>query len=222
MPAACTLQQHRAHRPGFVMPASRTTKTLRPAELTQILPTGLLASETRLELGQIPGIIFHRPRSYILGSPESSKYPSTLESQTGIFLSLSDEGIFFRVGQEGRSVTRQNLLRLTVIDRPSRKRNIVLGLAIGTAAGLAGGGALAAAAGWFDEGTGSKPLVTIVGFGVGGAVAGYAMGASSGTRTIYRKKRSKCQLKSSSAAARKHLSTRLRAYWAAKRKAGKK
>ena len=58
------------------MPASRTTKTLRPAELTQILPTGLLASETRLELGQIPGIIFHRPRSYILGSPESSKYPS--------------------------------------------------------------------------------------------------------------------------------------------------
>ena len=146
----------------------------------------------------------------------------TLESQTGIFLSLSDEGIFFRVGQEGRSVTRQNLLRLTVIDRPSRKRNIVLGLAIGTAAGLAGGGALAAAAGWFDEGTGSKPLVTIVGFGVGGAVAGYAMGASSGTRTIYRKKRSKCQLKSSSAAARKHLSARLRAYWAAKRKAGKK
>ena len=44
--------------------------------MTQILPTGLLASETRLELGQIPGIIFHRPRSYILGSPESSKYPS--------------------------------------------------------------------------------------------------------------------------------------------------
>ena len=80
MPAACTLQQHRAHRPGFVMPASRTTKTLRPAELTQILPTGLLASETRLELGQIPGIIFHRPRSYILGSPESSKYPSTKDS----------------------------------------------------------------------------------------------------------------------------------------------
>ena len=78
MPAACTLQQHRAHRPGFVMPASRTTKTLRPAELTQILPTGLLASETRLELGQIPGIIFHRPRSYILGSPESSKYPSRI------------------------------------------------------------------------------------------------------------------------------------------------
>ena len=81
MPAACTLQQHRAHRPGFVMPASRTTKTLRPAELTQILPTGLLASETRLELGQIPGIIFHRPRSYILGSPESSKYPSSAKTR---------------------------------------------------------------------------------------------------------------------------------------------
>ena len=66
------------------MPASRTTKTLRPAELTQILPTGLLASETRLELGQIPGIIFHRPRSYILGSPESSKYPSKPVILTGV------------------------------------------------------------------------------------------------------------------------------------------
>ncbi len=111
----------------------------------------------------------------------------TLESQTGIFQSLSDEAIFFRVGQQERSVTRQNLLRLTVIDRSSRKRNTVLGLAIGTAAGLAGGGALASAAGWFDEGTGSKPAVAIAGFGAGGAVAGYAMGASSGTRTIYRK-----------------------------------
>ena len=44
------------------MPASRTTKTLRPAELTQILPTGLLVGETRLELGQIPRIIFHFPK----------------------------------------------------------------------------------------------------------------------------------------------------------------
>lgn len=112
----------------------------------------------------------------------------TLESQTGIFQSLSDEAILFRVGQEGRSVTRQNLLRLTVIDRSSRKRNTVLGLAIGTAAGLAGGGALASAAGWFDEGTGSKPAVAIAGFAAGGAVAGYAIGASSGTRTIYRRK----------------------------------
>ena len=93
-----------------------------------------------------------------------------------------------RVGQEERSVTRQNLLRLTVIDRSSRKRNTVLGLALGTVAGLAGGGALASAAGWFDEGTGSKPAVAIAGFGAGGAVAGYAIGASSGTRTIYGKR----------------------------------
>ncbi len=34
------------HRPRFVVPASRTTKTLRPAELTQILSTGLLGGET--------------------------------------------------------------------------------------------------------------------------------------------------------------------------------
>ncbi len=61
------------------MPASRTTKTLRPAELTQILPTGLLVGETRLDLGQIPRIIFHFPRSYILWSPESSEYPSSMD-----------------------------------------------------------------------------------------------------------------------------------------------
>ena len=85
MPATGALQQHRAYRPGFVMPASRTTKTLRPAELTQILPTGLLVGETRLDLGQIPRIIFHFPRSYILWSPESSEYPSWLKGiQNGI------------------------------------------------------------------------------------------------------------------------------------------
>ena len=65
------------------MPASRTTKTLRPAELTQILPTGLLVGETRLELGQIPRIIFHFPRSYILWSPESSEYPSGVKGPKG-------------------------------------------------------------------------------------------------------------------------------------------
>ena len=100
----------------------------------------------------------------------------TLESQTGIIQSVSNEAVFFRVGQEERSVARLKLLRLTVIDRSSRKRNTVLGLAIGTAAGLAGGGALASAAGWFDEGTGSKPAVAIAGLGAGGAVAGYAWG----------------------------------------------
>ena len=111
----------------------------------------------------------------------------TLESQTGTFQSLSDEAIFFRVGQDERRVARQNLLRLTVIDRSKRRRNTVLGLAIGTAAGLAAVGALATAAGWFDEGTGSRPGVAVAGFGAGGAVAGYTMGARSGTRTIYRK-----------------------------------
>ena len=68
------------------MPASRTTKTLRPAELTQILPTGLLVGETRLDLGQIPRIIFHFPRSYILWSPESSEYPSSTITTGDTFL----------------------------------------------------------------------------------------------------------------------------------------
>ena len=58
------------------MPASRTTKTLRPAELTQILPTGLLVGETRLELGQILADNLPFPKIlHLVNSPESSEYP---------------------------------------------------------------------------------------------------------------------------------------------------
>ena len=63
------------------MPAvsgQRKPSGLRAAQLTQILPTGLLVGETRLDLGQIPRIIFHFPT--ILASmcvlPESSELPS--------------------------------------------------------------------------------------------------------------------------------------------------
>ena len=45
------------------------------APLKQIVSTGLLAGESRLELSQIAPIILHSRTYYILGSPESSKYP---------------------------------------------------------------------------------------------------------------------------------------------------
>ncbi len=79
MPAAGALQQRCPHRPRFVVPASRTTKTLRPAELTQILSTGLLGGETRLELGQIPRIIFHFP------DPTSCGHLSQVNTNQGFF-----------------------------------------------------------------------------------------------------------------------------------------
>ncbi len=80
MPAAGALQQRCPHRPRFVVPASRTTKTLRPAELTQILSTGLLGGETRLELGQIPRIIFHFP------DPTSCGHLSQVNTHLGVFV----------------------------------------------------------------------------------------------------------------------------------------
>jgi hypothetical protein len=67
--------QSRAHCPGFVAPALRATETLRPAQLTQILPTGSLAGESRLELGQIPGVILHRPDSGHLGHLGTARQP---------------------------------------------------------------------------------------------------------------------------------------------------
>ena len=96
MPAAGALQQRCPHRPRFVVPASRTTKTLRPAELTQILSTGLLGGETRLELGQIPRIIFHFP------DPTSCGHLSQVNTHLVHFSAIMTDG--YRKLEEGDEV----------------------------------------------------------------------------------------------------------------------
>ena len=73
--AACALPQHFANWPRLVVFTPWAAEPLRPAHLKQVVSTGLLGSEPRFELGQIARIILHSRPYYILGSPESSKYP---------------------------------------------------------------------------------------------------------------------------------------------------
>ena len=68
--AARAFQQGAAQRPELRPMATRTTKTLRPAQSKQILPTGFLTGKASLQFEQIPRIIFHDRKHYRLGSPE--------------------------------------------------------------------------------------------------------------------------------------------------------
>src|SRR5690606_10853957 len=84
------LEPNIAHRPGPLMPAARTAKSVGPAQLHQVLAAGLLGCEAGLELHQIARIILHSAAYYILGSPESSGYPTNIQFETNaIYRALS-------------------------------------------------------------------------------------------------------------------------------------
>ncbi len=114
-----------------------------------------------------------------------------MKSLKGRFIVVSEEAISLRIKKDEVGVPRVNVLRVSSLDRSKRKRNILLGLAIGAGGGMLAGAGVASAAVGFDEGQGSNPAATIVGFLAAGADAGVAVGASSGYRTIYRVKRKK-------------------------------
>ena len=109
-----------------------------------------------------------------------------VKSLQGTFVGFSEEAISLRVKQNEVTVHRADVLRVSSLYRGKRKRNILLGLAIGAGVGMLAGGGVASAANLFDEGQGSKPATTILAFTAAGAAAGSAVGASSGYRTIYR------------------------------------
>ena len=69
------LPQPLPDRPSRAVSAARTAESFRPAQLEQIIPTSLLRRKAGLELSQVPRIVLHRTAYYILGLPESSKYP---------------------------------------------------------------------------------------------------------------------------------------------------
>ena len=73
--AARALPQPLPDRPSRAVSAARTAESFRPAQLEQIIPTSLLRRKAGLELSQVPRIVLHRTAYYILGLPESSKYP---------------------------------------------------------------------------------------------------------------------------------------------------
>src|SRR5450631_174226 len=69
------LHEHRPYRPEVTAAATRAAKAFWPSKLEQILPARLLGIKPCFELAQIPRIFLHSPTYYMLGSPESSKYP---------------------------------------------------------------------------------------------------------------------------------------------------
>src|SRR5579862_9587839 len=73
--ARTALHQHNPHWPVLSAPATRAPEALRPAQPEQIIPAGLLSRKFRSEFAQTARIFLHRPPYYMLGSPESSKYP---------------------------------------------------------------------------------------------------------------------------------------------------
>src|SRR4029077_8819295 len=73
--ATRALQKGFALRPTLPPTATRAAKPVRPAELKQILPAGLLRREASLKFQQISWKVLHRRPYYRLWLPESSKYP---------------------------------------------------------------------------------------------------------------------------------------------------
>jgi hypothetical protein len=63
--------------PSALFSAMRTNKALRPSQCSQVFDTSGLVAKPILKLKQVPWVIFlHEEAYYILGSLESSAYPS--------------------------------------------------------------------------------------------------------------------------------------------------
>ena len=108
---------------------------------------------------------------------------TNLKKHKGTFLSFSEEAISFRVGKDEVGVQRPNVFRVSSGEHSKRLRNVLIGLAIGGAAGLAIGAAVDSS--FRQETHISKAIITPIGIG-----AGAAMGAAiPGYQTIYRAKR---------------------------------
>src|SRR5579862_5720385 len=72
--ASRAFQQNAADGPCFSPTATGTEKPFRPTQLRQILSASCPGREARLQLKQLPRIVFHRPKHYRLYEPESSRY----------------------------------------------------------------------------------------------------------------------------------------------------
>jgi len=60
-----------------------------------------------------------------------------LKSQDGVFISLSDEAIIYRVGQQESTTERADVLRVSSREHMGRAKKAAIGLAVGAAAGAA-------------------------------------------------------------------------------------
>ena len=108
-----------------------------------------------------------------------------LNSRHGAFTGYSEEAISLRTGQGRVAIPRADVLSVKNQESSHRRRNALLGLAIGAAGGLAAGAV--AGATYHEEGeTGVFVLVfTPIGAGIG---AGLGAAMSAGKVTVYRAK----------------------------------
>ena len=107
-----------------------------------------------------------------------------LKSLKGTFVSFSEEAISLRVKESEVAVPRPDVLRVSLRENSKRTRNLLIGLGIGAAGGLAAGvGLMEREPGYAGAVAGTTVLFAVVGAGLGAAFPGY--------QTIYRVKRSR-------------------------------
>ena len=109
---------------------------------------------------------------------------SSLKTLKGTFISVSDADISLRAGKSEESVSRANVVRVSVRDTSHRTRNMLLGAAIG--GGIAIAATIVPLAANSNEGNGCGVCIAGIAAGFG---AGTALGAIPGNRTVYRVKR---------------------------------
>lgn len=148
-----------------------------------LLPFALIVFSVRLR-AQEPGERSWENLNQLQAGQTIQVVQMDLKSTKGTFLRVSDEAIFLRVKGNDVNVPRTDILRVSRLDVGKQRRNIMVGLGVGTAAGMLIGAAVARP--YFDEGTGFKPFAIILTGAGAGAGLGIALGASTGFQTVYR------------------------------------
>jgi len=112
-----------------------------------------------------------------------------MKSFKGEFVSVSDEVIALRAGQNERSVPRAGVIWVSIRDSSKRTHNMLLGAAIGAGAALAITLPIQVA----NSNEGNTIAGIAAGATAGAAGAGLAVGSTMGYRTIYRTEKTKNQ-----------------------------
>lgn len=143
-----------------------------------------------LILGAIPAALFAQPAEdswerlgQIRTGQRIEVVTSRMKSVQGTFLGFTEQSISIKGSPDEVSIPRAEVVSIRNKETDHRKRNVLLGLAIGAAGGLAAG--VIRGATYHEEGeTGVFVMVaTPIGAGIGAAV-GAAL--PSGSATIYR------------------------------------
>jgi hypothetical protein len=105
-----------------------------------------------------------------------------LKSYAGDFLSVSADGIRFRVKNDERMVGRADVFRVGLRSGARRGRNALIGAAVGAGVGVAAGAGALAATNGSDSAGAIVATTTAIGAGAGGALSAIPAGYS----TLYR------------------------------------